>query len=94
MGPSQGTQATYDKLYLKTQEPKNYSAFKALLVVINIRLMSTSIRKQNIEYSFWVYQYLLNCFPEICTYIKLHKNVTISLPIYTYFTWDFIWDYM
>ena len=51
-GPSQSTQATYDKLYLKTQELKNYSAFKALLVVTNIRLMSTSIRIQNIEYSF------------------------------------------
>ena len=44
-GPSQSTQATCDKLFLKTQEPENYSAFKALLVVTNIRLMSTSIRK-------------------------------------------------
>ena len=44
-GPSQSTQATCDELYLQTQEPKNYSAFKALLAVTNIRLMSTSIRK-------------------------------------------------
>lgn len=46
-------------LPLNTKGSKNYSAFKTPLVLIEIRLISGSIKKQNIEYIF-CYQYSQN----------------------------------